>query len=683
MRISVDVGGTFTDVVTLDSDSGRLSLEKVETIPQNPASGVLKGFRKADVRFEEIDYFVHGTTLGLNALLTRTGANVAIITTKGFRDVYELGRTDRESMYDFKYRKPELLVPRRLRFEVVERLDYQGNILTPFDHDGARELAKELKKENVKSVVVCFLHSYLNPTHELEMEKVLQEEYPSVSVTLSHQLTREYREYERTSTAVIDAYIKPIMQSYLERLDGELNEEGYRGQFLLTRSGGGAMTVKAAKEEPVHSVMSGPAGGAIGAAYMAELTGNPNLITLDMGGTSLDTTMVVDGKITVENEAMVESLPISTPMIDIRTIGSGGGSIAWIDDGGALQVGPKSAGADPGPACYGKGGENATFTDAALTLGYLDEENFLGGAITIDSSLSHEMIQKLSKQLSLTVEQTAAGIVRISEAKITGAIREISVERGFHPKDFALLGFGGGGGLVSCNVAREIGIPTVIIPPGPGNFSAWGMMMVDVVYDVAQTYVTGLERVDVNELNTLYGSLEQNGGESLRDDGFEKEDCKFIRWAELRYAGQEHTVKIEVPSEELKQSNISEIARAFGNAHELQYGHQTTDPIEIVTLRVRAIGLLEKPKIAKLEIGTAGGAVARKGSRSVYQSTTDNYVEYVVYERFKLFAGDKIEGPAIIEEPSHTTVIHEGDRLAVGEYGELTITIDNNRGGII
>ncbi|WP_026576169.1 hydantoinase/oxoprolinase family protein [Bacillus sp. UNC438CL73TsuS30] len=682
MRISVDVGGTFTDVVTLDPASGDLRLEKVETVPRNPASGVLEGFRKADVSFGEIDYFVHGTTLGLNALLTRTGANVAIITSKGFRDVYELGRTDRDVMYNFKYRKPESLVPRHRRFEVGERLDYQGNVLTPFDREGAIQLAKELREEGIPSVVVCFLHSYINPQHELEMEEVLRQEYPEVSVTLSHRLTREYREYERTSTAVIDAYIKPIMRTYLDRLGNELQGEGYKGQFLLTRSGGGAMTAKAAKEEPVHSVMSGPAGGAIGAAYLAELTGYPNLITLDMGGTSLDTTMVVDGQISIENEATVENLPISTPMIDIRTIGSGGGSIAWIDDGGALQVGPKSAGADPGPACYGKGGQNATFTDAALILGYLDEENFLGGAMTIDPRLSRNAIKQLSEKLNLSVEQTAAGIVRISEAKITGAIREISVERGYHPKDFALLGFGGGGGLVSCNVAREIGIPTVIIPPGAGNFSAWGMMMVDVVYDFAQTFVTGLANADISEITKLYGNLEDEGRKSLRQDGFTPKDCKFVRWAELRYEGQEHTVKIEIPGGNLTQSDIAKIAEDFGNAHEVQYGHKTTDSVEIVTLRVRAVGILAKPRIAKLEAGNGDVFAARKGSRSVFQSKESNQVEYVVYDRFKLLAGDEVVGPAIIEEPSHTTVLHQGDILTVGEYGELTIAIHNDRGGI-
>jgi N-methylhydantoinase A len=679
MRISVDVGGTFTDVVVLDSVTGTLRLEKVETVPSNPASGVLSGFRKADAPFGDIDYFVHGTTLGLNALLTRTGAKVAIVTTKGFRDVYELGRTDRDTMYDFKYRKPKTLVPRHQRFEVAERLDYQGNVLTPFDREGAAEVARKLCKEGAKSVVVCFLHSYINPAHELAMEEVLRREYPEVSVTLSHRLTREYREYERTSTAVIDAYIKPIMRTYLDRLDSELNDEGYKGQFLLTRSGGGAMTAKAAKEEPVHSVMSGPAGGAIGAAYLAELTGHRNLITLDMGGTSLDTTMVVDGQISIENEATVEHLPISTPMIDIRTIGSGGGSIAWMDDGGALQVGPQSAGADPGPACYGKGGENATFTDAALSIGYLDEKNFLGGDMTIDAALSRMAIVPLSEQLHLSVHQAAAGIVRISEAKITGAIREISVEQGYHPKDFALLSFGGGGGLVASNVAREIGIPTVIVPPGPGNFSAWGMMMVDVVYDFSQTYVTGLDHADLTAINALYVTLEDNGHEALGRDGFAPKDCRFKRWAELRYEGQEHTVKIEIPDGKLTSDHIAQIASNFGDAHEKQYGHQTSDSVQIVTLRVRAMGVLDKPKIAKLEKGSGETAAARKGSRFVYQSALGQHAEYTVYDRFKLLAGDQLSGPAIIEEPSHTTIVHDGDVVTVGSYGELSIAIFSNQ----
>jgi N-methylhydantoinase A len=679
MRISVDVGGTFTDVVILDSETGVLRLAKVETTPRDPAAGVLAGFQKAGVGIDQIDYFVHGTTLGLNALLTRSGARVAIVTTKGFRDIYELGRTDREPMYDFKYRRPKSLVPRHLRYEVAERATHQGEILIPFDRADAADVARQIQEAGVQSVVVCFLHSYVNPDHELAMETVLNEVCPEVSVTLSHRLTREYREYERTSTAVIDAYIKPIMHTYLSRLDSELRQQGFRGQFLLTRSGGGAMTVSAAKEEPVHSVMSGPAGGAIGAAFLAELTGHRNLITLDMGGTSLDTAMVVNGQIAVENEAQIEDLPISTPMIDIRTIGAGGGSIAWIDEGGALQVGPQSAGALPGPACYGRGGESSTFTDAALCIGYMDPSNFLGGAMSVDSRLSEQAIAPVAERLGMSLQQTAAGIVRISEAKITGAIREISVERGFHPKDFALLSFGGGGGFVCANVAREVGIPTVIVPSAPGNFSAWGMMMVDVVYDFAQTQVTNMEQADTDALETAYAGLEEQGRAALAGDDFAPQDCRFIRWAEMRYDGQEHTVKIALPKEGLRAEDLPGIAQAFGDAHELQYGHRMTDSVQIVTLRVRAAGVLSRPHIAKQEPGIGDVSRARKGSRSVYQAGENSFIDYTVYDRFKLGAGDQIAGPAIVEEPSSTTMLHRGDQLRVGEYGELVIAIGGGR----
>src|SRR5690606_22441848 len=454
MRIAVDVGGTFTDVILLDEEKGEIRLEKTETTPQDPAQGVLAGFDKVGADLKAIRYFIHGTTLGLNALLTRSGARVAIVTTEGFRDVFILGRTSRDVMYDFKYRKPEPLVPRYLCFEVPERMNFEGKVLKPFDYEAARKVAERIKQEAVESVAVCFLHSYVNPAHEIAMGEVLQQVCPGVSVTLSHELSREYREYERTSTTVIDAYIKPLVKRYLEKLDGQLRSAGFEGRFLMTRSGGGAYTLAAAARDPVHLVHSGPAGGAIGAAYIGQLIGEPNIITLDMGGTSLDASLIVGGQVHLDTEAKVEGLPVSVPMIDIRTIGAGGGSIGWIDDGGHLQMGPKSAGALPGPACYGKGGQNATFTDAALVAGYLDPENFLGGEVKLHPDLARQAVGRLAERLGLSVEQTAAGMIRITEAKIAGAIREISIERGYHPKDFALLSFGGAGGFVS---TAEIG----------------------------------------------------------------------------------------------------------------------------------------------------------------------------------------------------------------------------------
>src|SRR5712692_1532151 len=618
MRIAVDVGGTFTDVIVLDEQMNTLRLEKVETTPQDPARGVLQSFEKADARLSDIDYFVHGTTLGLNALLTRTGARVAIVTTKGFRDIDELGRTSRDPMYDFKYRKPKTLVPRYLAFEVTERSDFQGNVLTPFDHAEAAAVARQIRTLGVEAVAVCFLHSYANPTHELAMEEVLRHECPETLVTLSHRLSREYREYERTSTAVMDAYIKPVIRSYLEKLDGGLRRGGFNGHFLLTRSGGGAMTVASAMEQPVHSVLSGPAGGVIGARSLSQLIDHPNLITLDMGGTSLDASLVVDGQITIEHEASFEGLPISIPTIDIKTIGAGGGSIGWIDDGGHLQVGPQSAGAVPGPACYGKGGQRPTFTDAALMVGYLDPHNFLGGEIKLAPALAYQALQQeLAQRLRLSLQQTAAGILRISEAKITGALCEISVERGFHPKDFALLAFGGGGGFVASGVARELGAPTVIVPPGPANFSAFGMLMVNVVHDFAQTYVAELDNVDVSAISGIYAGLVERGQQALGRDGFQAKAQTFLCSAELRYQGQEHTVNIPIPRRNLTASDIAPIAGDFNAAHLTQYGHHMNDPVEIVTLRVSAVGLLPRPLLPTIAAGTGGSDRAQGKSLRV------------------------------------------------------------------
>src|SRR5262245_58654197 len=676
MRIAVDVGGTFTDVIVLDQETNTLRLEKVETTPRNPAEGVLQSFQKANARLNDIDYFVHGTTLGLNALLTRTGARVAIVTTKGFRDIYELGRTARDPMYDFKYRKPKTLVPRYLAFEVTERSDFQGNILTPFNRTEAAAVARQLRALGVEAVAVCFLHSYANPAHELAMEEILRQEYPEILVTLSYRLSREYREYERTSTAVMDAYIKPVIRNYLEKLDGDLRRRGFNGHFLLTRSGGGAMTVASATEQPVHSVLSGPAGGVIGARSLSQLIGYANLITLDMGGTSLDASLVVDGKITIEHEASFEGLPISIPAIDIKTIGAGGGSVGWIDDGGHLQVGPQSAGAVPGPACYGKGGQQPTFTDAALIVGYLDPQNFLGGEITLNLALARRALQQeLAQRLRLSLQQTAAGVLRINEAKITGALREISVERGFHPKDFALLAFGGGGGFVASGVARELGVPTVIIPPGPANFSAFGMLMVNVVHDFAQTYVTELDHVDMSVISRIYASLVDHGQEALKRDGFQPKDQTFLCSAELRYQGQEHTVNISIVERNLTTRDTQRIADDFNAAHLTQYGHHMNDPVEIVTLRVSAVGLLPQPVLPTIAAGTGSAQRARKGSRSVYQLALDTAADYTVYDRSRLLGGDQLDGPAIIEEPSSTTVLHSEDSMTVGRYGELVITI--------
>jgi N-methylhydantoinase A len=673
MRIAVDVGGTFTDVVVLGEGDGGLRHEKVETVPSDPASGVIAGFAKAGAELAALDFFVHGTTLGINALLTRTGARVGIVTTQGFRDVYEVGRTDREPMYDFKYRRPPTLVPRRLVFEVAERLAYSGDVVVPFDREGAVTAARRIREEGVEAVAVCFLHSYANPAHELEMEQVLQDECPHLSVTLSHRLSREYREYERTSTAVIDAYVKPITTTYLGTLEHNLEEGGFGGHFLLTRSGGGAMTVASAKEQPVHLVLSGPAGGVIGATALGRILGYDNLITIDMGGTSLDASLIAGGHAKIETEQYFQTLPVSIPTIDIHTIGAGGGSIAWVDEGGHLQVGPQSAGAVPGPACYGKGGDQATFTDAALAVSYLDPENFLGGEMPLDPALTKTAIGKLSADLGISAAETGAGILRIANAKIAGAVRVISIERGYHPKDFSILGFGGAGAFVAAEVARELGIPTTIIPPGPATFSAFGMLMADVVNDFGQTAIMPLEGASIDAANEVFARLAEQGAEALVADGFHERDWRFLPAAEMRYQGQEHTVNVPFATHELGDGDMAAILERFRAIHHQQYGHSMDDPVEIVTLRLRTVGVLPRPEIPKVAAGDGSSEGARVGSRSVYRADESGHVDYAVYDRGKLGASDSVEGPAIIEEPSSTTVIHAGDVLTVGEHGELII----------
>src|ERR1017187_2955906 len=475
-RVAVDVGGTFTDVVKLVPETGELRFEKVLTTPEEPTRGVLNAFESADAAPEDVSIFNHGTTLGLNSLLTRTGARTAIISTRGFRDVYLLGRTDRRTMYDIKYKKPVALVQRYDTFEVTERSYFDGTIGQALDETDARTVGNEIARRGYQSVAIAFLHSYVNPAHELRMGEILREIAPEIEVSLSHELSREYREYERTSTAVLDAYIKPKIRSYLRDLDGQLINRGFTGRFLMTRSGGGAMTAAAARDQPVNLILSGPAGGVIGAAAFSRMIDRPNLITVDMGGTSLDASLVLDHEPVLYQGAEFEHLPINTPSLNIQTIGAGGGSIAMIDDGGALQVGPQSAGANPGPAAYGRGGTAPTFTDAALVLGYLGTDTPLGGTLTLIAADAEQALEPLAKTLGLSTRSLARGIIRISTTKIMGAVRAITVELGLDPKDFALLAFGGGGGLVAVDVARELGIPTVIIPPGQGALLDLGML---------------------------------------------------------------------------------------------------------------------------------------------------------------------------------------------------------------
>ena len=675
VRIAIDVGGTFTDVVKLTPATGEMRFEKVPTTPDAPTRGVMNGFSKAETNPADVAMFNHGTTLGLNSLLTRTGARIAVISTFGFRDVYLLGRTDRRAMYDITFTKPPALLARKDTFEVRERSYFDGRIAMPFDEDDARRVAKQIACGGYEAVAVAFLHSYANPSHELRMLEVLFEEAPDVEVTLSHQLSREYREYERTSTAVLDAYIKPIVRNYLTKLQDGLDHDGFTGQFLMSRSGGGAMTAEAASQQPVNLILSGPAGGVIGAAALSKLINSPNLITIDMGGTSLDASLILDNEPVMYQGAEFEGMPINTPSLYIHTIGAGGGSIAWTDEAGALQVGPQSAGARPGPAAYGRGGVQPTFTDAALVLGYMGTDSPLGGDITLNRENATASMSVIAAELGLGATELARGIIRISTTKIVGAVRAITVELGRDPKDFALLSFGGGGGLVAIDVARELGIATVIVPPGQGAFSALGMLMADVQHDFARTSVVSLSDVDADFFLDAFSSMEEESAAVLTTEGFDSEKQRVHRTVDVRYAGQEHSATVPFPDG--TNDVIAAITKDFAVMHERLFGHVMDDDIEITTVRLRAVGLVDKPELPLYQ-ARASGEPTGYGHRTIY-AFADEGRSYNLITRESLMAGDVIVGPAVISEHTATTVMHEGDRLAVGSYGELVITIDYSK----
>lgn len=671
VRVAIDVGGTFTDVVKLVPETGELRFEKVPTTPQEPTSGVLAAFAKAEADPSTVETFNHGSTLGLNSLLTRTGARIAIIGTRGFRDVYLLGRTDRNVMYDFAYQKPEALLERYDTFEVTERSMFDGSVVAPLDEADAREVAREIAARGYDAVAVAFLHAYANPEHEAQMRDILAEEAPGVEVSLSHELSREYREYERTSTAVLDAYIKPIMRSYLLALEGELEARGFEGRFLMSRSGGGAMTASAAREQPVNLILSGPAGGVVGGGGFSRLINRPNLITIDMGGTSLDASLVLDGAPVLYHGAEFEGLPINTPSLYIHTIGAGGGSLGYLDEAGALQVGPKSAGAVPGPAAYGRGGTEPTFTDAALAVGYLGVDTPLGGELTLQRDNSIAALEPIAAELGLSVTKLARGMLQISNTKIVGAVRAITIELGHDPKDFALLSFGGGGGLVAVDVARELGVPEVIVPPGQGAFSALGMLMADVQHDYSRTTIQPLDELDAAAANALYADMEAEAAEALASEGFDAGRRAFNRVVAVRYSGQEHSVTVEYPAD---GSDPREAIRGeFDRLHLRQYGHTMDDPIEITTLRLHAVGVVDKPDLPRMAARSSDEGYP-SGVRTV-TLPDDTEAEYALVAREDLLAGDVVDGPAVVTEHTATTVLHAGDRLEVGEYGELVISI--------
>lgn len=670
LRLAVDIGGTFVDAVAFEPATGTWRLHKAATTPDAPSRGVTAALRGLIDDYARADAFVHGTTLGLNAILQRRGSEVGIITNAGFADLLEIARADvpGSSMYDFQYRPKPALVSSRRRIGVPGRLDAAGRVVTPLDVDAVIEAGHALVSDGVEAIAVSFLHSYANPSSEQEAAAALRAAFPALTVSISSDISREYREYERTSTVMLDAYIRPILDDYLGDLEAQLAAGGYRGGLHVMRSGGGSMTAEIARRAPLTSVLSGPAGGVVGAVHLARELGWDNVITFDVGGTSLDACVIRDGVPADVHEAWIDGLPMQIPVFDIRTIGAGGGSIAW-DDNGLLRVGPHSAGAVPGPVCYAAGGTEPTVTDAALVLGYIDAEAFLEGEMPLDRTLAEAAInEKIAVPLGLDLMTAAASVFRVVVARTVGAVREITVEQGLDPQDFTLVAFGGAGPLLGPMVGRELDLTAVAIPIAPSAFSAYGMLMSDVEYDVSSTVLAPLNESTLADVDELFAGLEAEGDQVLVDQGIRPEARALIRRLDLRYQGQEHSLGVEVKA----GASTEHIMEAFGQMHEIRYGHKMQAEGEIVTARIRAIGTVEKPRLLVLD--DANGVAPRaRTTRQAYDMARERIEPFAVYDRATLKAGQKLTGPAIIDEGTSTTVLYSDQALEVGPHGHLLI----------
>lgn len=671
-RLAVDIGGTFVDAVLFDVRDGEWRLEKSFTTPGNAAAGVNSAIERLGIDGGALDSFIHGTTLGLNTVLEHKGAATGILTNAGFEDIFEMGRYNRErsQMYSLEYDARPPLVPKRMRFGIPCRMNAAGDELLPLDEAAVRNAVRELvEKWQVQTIAVCYLHSYRNPAHEQRTRDIIRTEWPDLGVSISSDIVREYREYERTATTVVNAYIQPIFRRYIGSLEGTLAEQGFNGAFYITRSGGGALLARDSVSAPVHTIFSGPAGGLIGASRLSELLDRANLIAVDIGGTSTDACVVRDGVPTLKYQAELEKLPLMIPAYNIATIGAGGGSIARVE-GGLLKVGPQSAGAEPGPICYGRGGQRPTFTDAAVELGFIDPENFLGGEVRLDLDAARAgIVEHVADPLGLTATEAARGIFDVLLARTVSAIREITVQEGFDPREFSMLAYGGAGPMFVPLVAREMGVREVIVPQAPAGFSAWGMLMTDLVQEYSETAVGLLTQIGIDELRGIAQRLARQAEEDLARGDFGAGDRGIECAASLRYFGQEHT--LDTPLEE--SDDIDALCRRFGALHKQRYGHVMTDPVQIVHVRVRGIGRTPRPQLRTIPRRAQGSCDART-RRSAFCFARRELVDFAVYDRDTLCDGDVVQGPAIVEERTTTLVFFSDQRATVDKYGHIFIT---------
>ena len=661
-RLGVDIGGTFTDLVIYDQQEQVYHTHKTLTTPENLADGVMQSIDHYIDNFDEIEYFVHGTTSGLNAFLERKGAKVALVVTKGFRDVYEIGRANRVEMYNIQYEKPTPLVERKNIFELDERMSYNGQALKELDNMEVDNLIKDLKAEQFDAVAVCFLHSYRNPVHEQQIFAKLSSAL-DIPISLSSDIAREWREYERVSTTIINAYVAPIVNKYLTLLEQEMENRGYHKDIYIMQSNGGVMTSKVAKKLPLQTLMSGPVGGTIGCVNLTENIQNENLIAIDMGGTSFDVSLTINAKPDVTSETIMEGFPILSPMVNIHTVGAGGGSIAYIE-GGGLRVGPRSAGSSPGPACYGKGGTEPTVTDANLILGRIDPDNL--GSIQLNKDAAYKAIEKIAKEIGLSVEKTAEGIVDIANAKMADAIRTITVRRGIDPREFTMVAYGGAGPMHAALIGEQLGARKIIVPDASGTFSARGMLQTDIRFDTVRNYVSLLESVEKKKLNTSFNEMEKESVSVLNEQNISTDQIRFLRSYDIRYVGQEYTVNVISDSEDMK-----ELEQLFHNSHLDIYGHNNLDnPVEVVNLRLTAYGDLEKLQVSD-QVEVIEEEARTQQFRKCYWN--GEKINTAVYQTGKLKKGHYFNGPAIIEDKSSTVVVPPHYKVNVDQYNNIHI----------
>jgi N-methylhydantoinase A len=666
IRVAADIGGTFTDLVFQDADTGRCTVAKVLTTPENPALAVIEGLIAHLPADSNIDFFIHGTTVGLNAVLTRRGAKVALLTTENYRDVYTIQGNDRREIFSIRWRKPKPLVTIPDTFTARERINAKGEVEIPLDTRDLDALIEAVKERGYEAVAICFLFAFRNGAHEREAAAYLADRLPGISITQSHQVSPEWREYARTSTAAMDAYVSPVVRRYLNTLIERLSDQlPIDAGIHVMESNGGAMSAAAATRTPLQTLLSGPVGGAIGAQALAETTGRANLICIDMGGTSFDASLIVDRLPSSSNEAELEGLPIQMSIVDIHVIGAGGGSIAW-EEAQAVRVGPKSAGSVPGPACYGRGGVEPTVSDANLVLGRLDSANFAGGAMVLDRDKAAEAVRTIGGKFGLSAEAMAQGILDIINAKMADAIRTITIRRGIDPRDFALLAYGGAGPAQATALANQLDINEVIVPALPGAFSAWGMLHTDIRHDFKTTFYGFWDQVSPLALASEFERLEGEGRAYLIGEGVAAQAVRFERFGDFRYQGQEYVLTIPISSGAVDMAGVR---RSFDAAYERQYGHSSPEGrAEVANLRVAAIGRLQRPPAPDPVIV----ASQPRRMRDVYFDGLST--ETAIIQRDQIGPGEVIYGPAVIEEPTATTLLPPNWRVRLIAGGHLSLT---------